>query len=667
MRRIKTLFVGLLALSLVSCSNAPYIGENGHWWVNGSDLGVAAKGEAGADGKPGADGKDGKDAVAVTVVSVTFDRTEGNKDHFKIVFSDGSTQSFYTTHGSDGGDGTNGVNGQTPEIKNGTWWIGGVDSGVSATGQDGQTVTIESIVKSSSEGLNDTYKVSYSDGNSFFFTITNGKDGLVPYVGTNGNWWIGDDDMDVYARGVNGNTPYIGDNGNWWIEDQDTGVLADSSKLKEYDATNGLKYGIMTLYGQTGVVVTGYSGDDKDVYVPSFVGVLPVIGIGPSAFKDLSIEHVYLPSTAKFAASQAFSNCTDLISVSAPGLEETGYRAFYGCNSLNSLAGPKLKKVGTSSFEACKLLSSVDFSEIEFIDDRAFVGCENLETLHLPSSLTTLGNHAFDACKNLVQIDIDDGVSAIGSYAFATTGITSLIVPNSVTAIGYAALNNTPLEELSIPFVGRHRGNPTPSDVEKMAYGAGYEFVFGHLFERTQSTDVTSGWITQNVMTWKVIGDYTYISGESTYVNRYRIPSSLKKVCITDETFVKAGAFSQLYSLTNVTYSNPLTTVQQKAFNGCSNLSSIPSLDGVTALGNSAFAGTAITSVTIPSSVTTIGVNCFNCNKLAEAYFEAKDGWSVSGSSSTLQINEYLLSPGNAATLLKSTMCDKTWNREKQF
>lgn len=52
-----------------------------------------------------------------------------------------------------------------------------------------------------------------------------GEQGLTPYIGGNGNWWIGDDDTGVPATGEAGNTPYIQD-GNWWIDGADTGIPA---------------------------------------------------------------------------------------------------------------------------------------------------------------------------------------------------------------------------------------------------------------------------------------------------------------------------------------------------------------------------------------------------------------------------------------------------------
>lgn len=48
-------------------------------------------------------------------------------------------------------------------------------------------------------------------------------DGETPYIGENGNWWIGGEDTGVYSGG---NAPYIGDNGNWFVGLQDTGVSA---------------------------------------------------------------------------------------------------------------------------------------------------------------------------------------------------------------------------------------------------------------------------------------------------------------------------------------------------------------------------------------------------------------------------------------------------------
>ena len=85
--------------------DTPYIGENGNWWIDTTDTGIAAKGK---DGKDGVDGKDGKDGV---------DGKDGK---------DG-------VDGKDGKDGVDGKDGETPSIgENGNWWIGDKDTGYKA-------------------------------------------------------------------------------------------------------------------------------------------------------------------------------------------------------------------------------------------------------------------------------------------------------------------------------------------------------------------------------------------------------------------------------------------------------------------------------------------------------------------------------------------------------
>ena len=85
-----------------------------------------------------------------------------------------------------------------------------------------------------------------------------GKDGETPYIGENGNWWIGFTDTKVKAagtdgkdgeKGEDGETPYIGENGNWWIGATDTGVKAVGTDGS--DGTNGTD-GLTPIIGENG-------------------------------------------------------------------------------------------------------------------------------------------------------------------------------------------------------------------------------------------------------------------------------------------------------------------------------------------------------------------------------------------------------------------------------
>ena len=116
-------------------------------------------------------------------------------------------------------------------------------------GKDG--VSIVSVDLTSSDGLTDIYTITYSDGTTSNFVVTNGKDGEqgiqgipgqdghtpVITISSDGYWEVDGVKTSTKAQGekgepgkdgVDGHTPEItiGDNGNWFIDGEDTGVSA---------------------------------------------------------------------------------------------------------------------------------------------------------------------------------------------------------------------------------------------------------------------------------------------------------------------------------------------------------------------------------------------------------------------------------------------------------
>ena len=122
------------------------------------------KGEDGATGPTGPAGENGEDG----------------KDG-----ADGATGPA----GENGEDGKDGADGKTPYIgDNGNWWIGTTDTGVKAEGQDGADGATGPAGPAGENG---------EDGKD-------GADGETPYIGDNGNWWIGTTDTGVKAEGQDG-------------------------------------------------------------------------------------------------------------------------------------------------------------------------------------------------------------------------------------------------------------------------------------------------------------------------------------------------------------------------------------------------------------------------------------------------------------------------------
>ena len=145
----------------------PYIGTNGNWWLGDTDTGVVANGTKGDTGN-GIASITTKKENGVTTITITFTDTTKEPVVFTI---------------SDGGKGD--------------------------TGDDG--VGIAKIEKTDTNGNMDTYTITLTNGKTFTFTVTNGNDGADGKDGENGK---------------DGLAPFIGENGNWWIGDADTGVKA---------------------------------------------------------------------------------------------------------------------------------------------------------------------------------------------------------------------------------------------------------------------------------------------------------------------------------------------------------------------------------------------------------------------------------------------------------
>ena len=61
---------------------------------------------------------------------------------------------------------------------------------------------------------------------------------------------------------------------------------------------------------------------------------------------------------------------------------------------------------------------------------------KQVTSVTLPSTITSIPAYAFFGCEKLVNIDIPTSVKFIGSYAFASSGLTSIIIPDGVIEMG---------------------------------------------------------------------------------------------------------------------------------------------------------------------------------------------------------------------------------------
>ena len=147
-------------------------GTNGKDGINGKD------GKDGINGKDGADGKDGINAKNIEVQRAETHiqwRYEGDEWQNLVAIAD--------ITGPTGQKGADGANGKTPEFR--------VSENILQWRYVGDEIWLN---------LYDLTALKGADGRDG----VDGKDGKTPFIGENGNWWIGEIDTGIKAAGNDG-------------------------------------------------------------------------------------------------------------------------------------------------------------------------------------------------------------------------------------------------------------------------------------------------------------------------------------------------------------------------------------------------------------------------------------------------------------------------------
>ena len=122
------------------------------------------------------------------------------------------------------------------------------------------------------------------------------------------------------------------------------------------------------------ITITGYTGTNSVLTIPSTIDDLPVTDIG----------------------TNAFAYCHNLTSVTIPeSVTSIGYIAFYQCVGLTNITIDNgVTSIGAGAFAQCSVTN-----------------------VTIPNSVTSIGGGAFEQCP-LTNVTIGDGVTSIGPYAF---------------------------------------------------------------------------------------------------------------------------------------------------------------------------------------------------------------------------------------------------------
>lgn len=133
-----------------------------------------------------------------------------------------------------------------------------------------------------------------------------------------------------------------------------------------------------------------------------------------------------------------------------------GKSAFQGCTELESIIIPNsVSEIGSEAFTYCLKMKEVEFQTTDTKDANGnytvkfttlpancFYQCNNLESLDIPSGVTTIGNWAVQDCWKLKSISIPNTVTTIGAHFLCRAlSLTSFYIPASVTSIDGAFMH----------------------------------------------------------------------------------------------------------------------------------------------------------------------------------------------------------------------------------
>lgn len=167
-----------------------------------------------------------------------------------------------------------------------------------------------------------------------------------------------------------------------------------TERVKDIQSSDSFDYEIIDGF----ITITGYTGSDEAVIIPSDIDGTPVNKIGNHAFEGkYKITSVELPDTIILIGESAFSDCESLTEINIPS-SVTGIdrAAFASCVSLGDITVP---------------------SSVQYIKEEAFTACEAMTTLTIENPDMIYENWGLEDLPEL-EIDAPSG-SAVEAWAEA--------------------------------------------------------------------------------------------------------------------------------------------------------------------------------------------------------------------------------------------------------
>ena len=174
---------------------------------------------------------------------------------------------------------------------------------------------------------------------------------------------------------------------------------------------------------------------ETSIFIPETINGIPVVEIGPEAFRSTSITDIKIGENIKKIGEKAFYMCEKLQSVTWHcQCDVIPADCFFGCSNLMQFDFLGVKKVRERAFSKSGLKEVCLPENIEVVSGWAFFECKKLSSVTWNHKCDVIPDFCFLGCSNLTQFDFSD-IKKIGQYAFEKSGLQKVFLPENIKII----------------------------------------------------------------------------------------------------------------------------------------------------------------------------------------------------------------------------------------
>lgn len=331
------------------------------------------------------------------------------------------------------------------------------------------------------------------------------------------------------------------------------------------------------------------------------------VEIGAGAFSNTPITEIEMATPCDSILGGTFSDCPNLTKITiGEGLKYIGDKAFANSPVKEANLPSTLRDISSTAFTGyssyCPFVNDIQpENHIRYIGKVAYQCVDrDLEEYTIKDGTVTLADNLFENWQgNATTFHIPASVEQIGNKAFAGTQIKTLPEMPGLKRIGDEAFYQCKnLKKVTIPETVEYIGGGAfygCSNIWSLTYNA-----INAECERLMESNIPLEKI--------VIGDKVRRLPNGIFSGRefteVALPSCLERI---DEF-----AFYGCKNLTTINLSDSIRYIGDNAFYGCSSLKNIHWPLRLTTIGSRAFRQTALETISLPEGVTSVGDGAFS-------------------------------------------------------